>query len=360
MATPANHVKLHLVGGFLGGGKTTAIAGAARVLVGRGQSVGIITNDQGKLLVDTSFFKFLGLPTVAVVGGCFCCNYRDLLASLRQLCDKSSAGIVFAEAVGSCADMVATVVKPLQQLERGKVTLASFTVFVDIRLLRLRVLGRPMPFSDDIQYIFEKQLEEAGLIVVSHADEVAPEIARETESLARELYPDATLRLQNSLDSESVAGWVDLITGGRVPLPGRSVEIDYERYGAGEADLAWLDERIALTFPEGGGRAAVTRLLGEIARAFQREQWPVGHFKCAIESEADPAKISICETAADWRDAVPELAGTEVTLILNARVQAGAGRLREVVNEAVRSVNGIATQTAAFHPGFPTPTHRLG
>ena len=46
-------------------------------------------------------------------------------------------------------------------------------------------------------------------------------------------------------------------------------------------------------------------------------------------------------------------------LILNARVQAGAERLRELVHDAVRSVNGKETQAAAFHPGFPKPTYRL-
>jgi G3E family GTPase len=50
-------MQLHLVGGFLGSGKTTAILAAARELISQGKSVGIITNDQGKYLVDTSFFK---------------------------------------------------------------------------------------------------------------------------------------------------------------------------------------------------------------------------------------------------------------------------------------------------------------
>ena len=353
-------MKLHLVGGFLGGGKTTAIAGAAKELVRRGQSAGIITNDQGRLLVDTSFFRFLGVPTVAVVGGCFCCNYHDLLAALDQLRNKSKTGVVFAEAAGSCADMVATVLKPLRQFQQGQVTVASFTVFADIRLLRLRLLGEMLPFSDDIQYIFDKQLEEAGLIVLSHADEVPPGIAEETAALARRFFPNAELRLQNSLDSVSVAGWVDLITSGQAPVPARSLEIDYERYGAGEAGLAWLDERITLTFASGQGRATVQKLLEEFTGALRHERWPVGHLKCVIENATGPVKISItaCDDTA-WRDAVPELAGTGATLILNARVQTGAEQLRKLAHDAVRSVNGAETQAEAFHPGFPRPTHRL-
>ena len=250
--------------------------------------------------------------------------------------------------------------KPLDQFLRGQVTVASFSVFVDIRLLRLRLLGQPLPFSDDIQYIFDKQLEEAGLVVISHADQVPPAIARETESLARRRYPDAALRLQNSLDAGDVAGWVDLVSSGTVPAANTSLEIDYARYGAGEADLAWLDERIALTFADGEGRAVVTHMLEEIVGASRRERLPVGHLKCAIESPGCRAKISVTTLdSSAWRDAVPEFSGTGATLILNARVQAGAEKLRALVHAAVQSANGTETQAVAFHPGFPRPAHRI-
>ena len=248
----------------------------------------------------------------------------------------------------------------MQEFQAGQVTVASFSVFVDIRLLRLRLLGQPLPFTDDIQYIFEKQLEEASLIVLNHGDEVPPGIAPETEALARRFYPGTTLRWQNSLDRASVTGWLDLISSGQVPLATKSLALDYHRYGAGEADLAWLDERIALTFPAGQGRAVVTRLLEEIVGTMRRENIPVAHLKCAIESAPSPAKISV--TAFDtiaWRNAVPELAGTEATLILNARVQAGADRLRALVHAAVQTVHGAESQATAFHPGQPKPTHRF-
>jgi G3E family GTPase len=71
-------MKIYLVGGFLGSGKTTAIIQACRILMADGKKVGVITNDQGKYLVDTAFMKFNDIPTVEVTGGCFCCNYQDL------------------------------------------------------------------------------------------------------------------------------------------------------------------------------------------------------------------------------------------------------------------------------------------
>jgi len=107
---------LHLIGGFLGSGKTTAIINAAKILMRRGMKVGVVTNDQGKYLVDTAFFKLSDVPAVEVTGGCFCCNYHDLEEQIRTLENQVKPHVIFAESVGSCADLVATVVKPLLQL----------------------------------------------------------------------------------------------------------------------------------------------------------------------------------------------------------------------------------------------------
>lgn len=51
MPSPTPH--LILIGGFLGGGKTTAVQRLARSLGDQGLRVGPITNDQGSGLVDT-------------------------------------------------------------------------------------------------------------------------------------------------------------------------------------------------------------------------------------------------------------------------------------------------------------------
>ena len=75
---------MYFVGGFLGSGKTTAIALACRILIREGKRVGVVTNDQGKLQVDSLFMRSAGLPTVEVGGGCFCCRYDDFDARVSS------------------------------------------------------------------------------------------------------------------------------------------------------------------------------------------------------------------------------------------------------------------------------------
>ena len=76
-------VTVHLVGGFLGSGKTTAIRSACELLRQRGEAASVITNDQGTLLVDTAFLRG-SHPTREVTGGCFCCRYDQLVELLPR------------------------------------------------------------------------------------------------------------------------------------------------------------------------------------------------------------------------------------------------------------------------------------
>lgn len=374
-------MKIHVVGGFLGSGKTTAILGAAKHLTALGQRVGIVTNDQGKFLVDTSFFRQQNFPTGEVVGGCFCCNYHDLDARINDL--HNSADVIFAETVGSCADLVATVIKPLQQFRQDVIT---FSVFTDVRLLRAWLREDVISLSDDIIYIFGKQIEEANLLILNKVDLISGDQLRETENLLQARFPGKRLRPQNSLKAADVAGWVAALSENIVL--GESLTIDYDRYGAGEAQLAWLDEAITLTVPPpfadladvaelaglagvkrpDVGREAVIRIIGEIVQDIQKQHLPVGHLKFYIQGETASCKISFTTTALDqpgWEHNVPALTGQSIHLLVNARVEAEAQHLKGIVRAAFERAQKGNTWTYvengldAFHPGFPKPVYRL-
>ncbi len=357
-------MKLHIVGGFLGSGKTTAIAAHAKRLVGAGLKVGVVTNDQGKYLVDTAFFEMADVPTVEVTGGCFCCNYDDLEERLAALQAAAQPDVIFAESVGSCADVVATVVKPLLTLGRGGISPSSFSVFADARLLRQRLLGLPMPFSDDVVYIFDKQIEEAGLLVVNKMDLLSTSAVVEILTLARQAYPDKHTIAQNSLDEASLQPWIDLLA--TESLAGQSVDIDYQRYGAGEAELAWLDEVVTLTVSPDEGRPSVIALLTEFVNAIQAQHWAIGHLKFIVSDGQSRTKISFPTLdAPEWQSQVPPLSGATLTLLINARVAAPAEDLTRLVHQTLETTREAldfgyhVDQQASFHPGYPTPTHRL-
>src|SRR5205085_12581123 len=98
-------MKLCLVGGFLGSGKTTAITKAGKALLKDKISVAVIMNDQGSQLVDTAFANSLNISHNEVKNGCFCCNYEQLNIAIKDLNIAMHPDTIFSEAVGSFTDL---------------------------------------------------------------------------------------------------------------------------------------------------------------------------------------------------------------------------------------------------------------
>src|SRR5918993_470187 len=120
-----------MIGGFLGAGKTTAVAALAHKLSAEGLRVGLITNDQGRNLVDTAMLRSQGFATEEIPGGCFCCRFDSLVDAAERLTASSRPDVFIAEPVGSCTDLVATVTYPLRRIYGDEFTVAPLSVLVD-------------------------------------------------------------------------------------------------------------------------------------------------------------------------------------------------------------------------------------
>jgi Ni2+-binding GTPase involved in maturation of urease and hydrogenase len=349
---------LHLVGGFLGSGKTTAIASAASLLSKQGKRVGIITNDQGKYLVDTAFLALTDVPTVEVTGGCFCCNYHDLDSHLNHLITDIQPDLIFAESVGSCADLVATVIRPLLNMRH---TPASLSVFTDIRLLERYLHGDELPYNENVVYIFEKQIEESGLLILNKADLLPADRAQAVAHLAVDRYPQKHIRLQNSLNTASIQDWLTTLN---TSPAGQTIMLDYEQYGAGEAQLAWLNQEFRFTLPDDTAYELAAAMLQNIFDKLRGI--PIGHVKFLISDRSSHIKLSFTGLESyNWSDQLAPLSGNMISILVNARAETGADQLRRIVDDAAQT----AAQTFAaawhqqhleyFHPAFPRPSFRI-
>ena len=125
-----NPVRFVMVGGFLGAGKTTTLARLARHYMSQGLSVGIVTNDQAADLVDTMSLRSQGFDVGEVAGACFCCRFNDLISTIDQLGLQQAPDVILAEPVGSCTDLVATVIQPLKQLFKSRFQIAPYGVIL--------------------------------------------------------------------------------------------------------------------------------------------------------------------------------------------------------------------------------------
>src|SRR5579884_1062722 len=179
-----------MIGGFLGAGKTTTLARLARFYLSRGQKIGLVTNDQAQDLVDTTSLRAQGFPVEEVPGACFCCRFNDLVGKVEQLEGSQRPDVILAEPVGSCTDLVATVVQPLKDLYGDRFEVGPYPVlFKPGHGLKVLRGEGGAGFSPKAAYIFRKQLEEADAVVVNRLDELDAAALAELNALLAKQFP---------------------------------------------------------------------------------------------------------------------------------------------------------------------------
>ncbi len=236
-----------MVGGFLGAGKTTTIGALARRYQQQGLKVGIVTNDQAADLVDTHALRSQGHLVGEVAGACFCCNFNELLSTVEGLQAEAQPDVVLAEPVGSCTDLVATVVQPLVQLHQGQFDIAPYGVILKpSHGLRILKPDERSGFSPKAAYIFRKQLEEADCILINRIDELTSEAGRRTGALLAAEFP-TTPQLRVSAKTEEGFDALAEFLNQRGPFGRRILELDYDTYAEGEAELGWLNASLQVT-----------------------------------------------------------------------------------------------------------------
>lgn len=355
------------LGGFLGAGKTTLMTAAADLLREQSLDVVLVTNDQGDQLVDTATALRTGAPVREVTGGCFCCRFDDLVEVVVELVDRYSPDVVIAEAVGSCTDLTATVIRPLRRFYGDRLTVAPLAVVLDpARLLELGA-AELSPQAVELGWLLHTQLEDGDLIVLSKSDQVqAAELAAVQAALSVD-YPMTPLVTVSSVTGEGLAelvrGWLSCRSPGE-----RFLGIDYQRYGSAEALLAWGDRRVRIDSVGGGDFSPdewVGELLREIAHEFGRRSAVIGHVKVGVQAAGGAAKVSLVGQGTTVVDHAYEGRTNSAEVLINARVGIAPEALGDVLDEAVRhtcaslNVSETTLSRTEFAPSQPKPTHRL-
>jgi hypothetical protein len=225
-------------------------------------------------------------------------------------------------------------------------------------------------FSPRVRYVYEKQLEEADLIVVNKIDLVD---AVRLERLVGELsarFPAGEVLAVSARDRSTLAPWFSRIFDSELGI-GPSPDVDYDVYADGEARLGWFNGTIRVT-----SDAAIdgNRLLETFAAALRNrlaaQNVEIAHCKMTLTADEmadDMAALNLVRS-----DAVPEfshrlrdaIAGGE--LLLNLRAEAAPDTLQGAVDAALAECSAgpdaprlQIVHAEAFSPPRPTPTHRM-
>jgi len=371
-----HRIKYVMVGGFLGAGKTTTLGRLAKHYTDQGLNVGIVTNDQAADLVDTNTLRAQGFDVGEVAGACFCCNFDELMETIQQRGENRRPDVLLAEPVGSCTDLVATVIQPIKRLFDAEFDIAPYAVILKPshgkRILRNE---SGAGFSPKAAYILKKQLEEADAILVNRIDELEPAAVTELCDLVEEQFPGTPVLRVSAKTGEGFDGLTELLEQ-RGDFGRKVLDIDYDVYADGEAELGWLNSSVRITSVRNDEAFALDGLLLEIIDRLRDRlaQSPTAASGAAVE-------VAHLKTIGLWEgffgvanlissDSEPELSlpshcdVKEVDVIVNARVACDPAILEThvttVVEECCAARNALAEfrSTQSFRPGRPVPTHR--
>jgi G3E family GTPase len=362
-------VKLIFAGGFLGSGKTTALAALAKMLIRRGQRVGIITNDQSENLVDTVIVRQMlsdvGVPVEEVVAGCFCCRFDELINQMEKILEHQP-DILMGEPVGSCTDFVAAVANPIKIHYRDAFRFAPFSTLADPDRVRSLLLGeKPTNLPEDVSYLFRKQLEEADLVVLNKMDLLQGDEAGRLRSAVAARCPGKEILAVSAKTGLNMDAWMELLLSGR---PGANTvlgQIDYDRYAHAEAVLGWLNSAVRVA-AEGSLDApqflmALLVNLRDICRSRDAE---IGHLKCAVIGAGRTLWGNVTHTDAEPAISDPQFGElSKGTLMVNARVHMQPELLEAVVRDSVAAVcrryqaSCEIDELQCFSPAYPNPPY---
>jgi len=358
-----------IVGGFLGAGKTAAMLQLARRLANRGRRVGLIANDQSYGLVDTAVLRSQAYPVEEITGGCFCCRFDSLTEAAERLTREAAPDVFLAEPVGSCTDLRATVLYPLQRMYGEAYRVGPLSVLVDpLRALRVLGLESDKSFSPMVQYIYRKQLEEADIIAINKCDLFETERLDALERALRERYPKARVLRMSAREATGLDGWFAALSAD--PGSPAPPEVDYDIYAEGESRLGWLNGAVRVTAGTPfDGNLLLVDLARRIPGSLSAGWCEIAHLKMTLapdDAASRPGVLNLVSTALD-----PELPRTlERTLtrgelLVNLRAEAPPEALRAAWENALAAsmeaaaVQALVRHIECFRPARPTPTHRV-
>ncbi len=166
-------VKVDIISGFLGAGKTTLIKHLLEHVY-KNENVVLIENEFGEIGIDGGFLKDAGIEIREMNSGCICCSLvGDFATSLKEVVDTYHPDRIIIEpsGVGKLSDVTKAVADVAKQ---DDLEICHRVVVADVTKCKMYIKN----FGE----FYKNQIENASTIILSRTD-IAPE-AKTAEALA--------------------------------------------------------------------------------------------------------------------------------------------------------------------------------
>ncbi|MBE5785917.1 MAG: GTP-binding protein [Clostridiales bacterium] len=144
-------MKINIISGFLGAGKTTLIQ---KLLSGsiKNEKVVLLENEYGDVSVDGSFMKDAGITVTELSNGCICCSLvGDLHAAIDEIIEKYSPDRLLVEpsGVGKLSEIVAAVEKAKER--HADLAVSGCATVVDAKKCKMHMRAFGEFYQDQVK-----------------------------------------------------------------------------------------------------------------------------------------------------------------------------------------------------------------
>ena len=177
-------VKIDIISGFLGAGKTTLIKKLLKDGF-QGEQVVLIENEFGEIGIDGGFLKEAGIQIREMNSGCICCSLVGAFGtSLKEVVTKYNPDRILIEpsGVGKLSDVIKAVQGVQDEVD---IKLNSYTTVVDAKKCKM--------YMKNFGEFFDNQIQYAGAIIMSRTDIATEKKVQESLELLRSLNKDAAI-----------------------------------------------------------------------------------------------------------------------------------------------------------------------
>ena len=175
-------IKIDVISGFLGAGKTTLIKKLFQSRL-KDEKVVLIENEFGEIGVDGSFLKESGVEIKEINSGCICCSLvGDFSKSMKEIVEKFNPDRIIIEpsGVGKLSDIIKAIEKVEEPL---KINIVATVVDG----------GKCKMYFKNFGEFYDDQIKQANTIVVSKTDKLSDEKVLAAVELIKSLNEHATV-----------------------------------------------------------------------------------------------------------------------------------------------------------------------
>lgn len=268
-------MKVLVVSGFLGAGKTTFIKEMTKKVP---RDFVVMENEYGEVGIDKNFLdEDKNLNIWELTEGCICCSMKsDFASSILTIANTINPEYLIVEPTG--LGLLSNIIHNIQQIEYERITLLN-----PVTILDANCFDHSMK---EYKEIFKDQLQTAGTIIVSKGIFSSVGETRKLTEKIRQINPDAFLQVEPYTKVE-LSWWERLLSMGLNgnPLPVASISPpDLENLGLN--DIFLPDSNDLVYFLE----QIIHKEFGDICRA----KGIVNVGNCLLRFDVVDDRYSIC------------------------------------------------------------------